>query len=187
LGGQAGVARRPLGPAGVVDLPVYLESTWEVFMFMHRFRETAAEEGLERDPTSFGGRDFAIATWLSDDFSRDEIHALRDLFRVSPHRVGVRARLGILSFERGRLDEAEFHLRWVCERDPMHREAHLYRGEALQLLGRAEDALPVLERARELDPGNARAHYLLGLVYDRRQCSLEAEENYRRARELWNS
>jgi Flp pilus assembly protein TadD len=156
-------------------------------MYLHRFPEllsgawAAPGPALETPPDPDHGKVGA------HDLVTEEVHALRHLFRISPDRIGVRARLGILSFERGRFDEAEFHLRWVCERDPRHGEAHLYRGEALHRLGKTDEALPILERARELDPGNARTHYLLGILYAGRERTEEAEENYRRARQLWNS
>jgi Flp pilus assembly protein TadD len=72
----------------------------------------------------------------------------------------------------------------VCGQDPDHAAAHLYRGEALNRLGRVDEALEVLERARVLSPDHARIYYLLGILYDRKYLREEASAMYRRAREL---
>ena len=75
-------------------------------------------------------------------------------------------------------------MRWVCEHDAENGAAFFYRGEALNRLGRTEEAMPVLERATVLQPSNARAFYLLGILYDRKHLPEEAALMYRKAREL---
>ena len=47
--------------------------------------------------------------------------------------------------------------------------ATVLRGEALNRLGRSDEALDVLLRAVELDPDNARAYQVMGMIYDRKR------------------
>ena len=109
---------------------------------------------------------------------------LRRAQRLEPDSVGVRASLGVLLFRRGLYAQSEAELRWVCERDETHGPAHFYRGEALNRLGRWDQALEALERAVHLQPHNARAFYTMGILYDRKHLPREAQAMYRRAREL---
>lgn len=109
---------------------------------------------------------------------------LRKAVRLEPNRIDVRANLGILHFRRGLYAQAEAELAWVCGEDPEHGPAHLYRGEALNRLGRADEALEVLERASHLEPRNPRIFHLMGILYDRKHLAEEAALMYRRAREL---
>jgi Flp pilus assembly protein TadD len=74
-------------------------------------------------------------------------------------------------------------LRPVCDGDPDHAAAHYYRGEALNRLGRVEEALEVLLRAVELQPDDPRAYHTLGRLYDRRNEPDKAARMYRLARE----
>lgn len=115
----------------------------------------------------------------------DEAEAqLRKAARLDPGGVDVRANLGILYFRRGLYGQSEQELRWVCEQDAEHGLAHFYRGEALNRLGRVEEALETLERALHLQPGKARIYYLLGILYDKKNLPQEAAGMYRKAREL---
>jgi Flp pilus assembly protein TadD len=98
--------------------------------------------------------------------------------------VEVRASLGILFFRRGVYAAAEVELGWVCEQDAEHGAAFFYRGEALNRLGRTEEAMAALERATVLQPTNAKAFYTLGILYDRQHLPEEAALMYRKAREL---
>jgi Flp pilus assembly protein TadD len=109
---------------------------------------------------------------------------LKRAARLDPTRTDVRANLGILYLRRGLCEPAEVELRWVCERDRDHAAAHFYRGEALNCLGRVEEALRVLERAVQLQPGNSRAYQLMGILYDRKREPDMAAAMYRRAREV---
>jgi Flp pilus assembly protein TadD len=115
-----------------------------------------------------------------DDAERE----FRKALKINPENVDLRANLGILFFRRGLYGQAEVELRWVCERDENHATAHFYRGEALNRLGRVEEALEALNRATLLQPGNARAYYTLGILYDKKHLPEQAEQMYRKSREL---
>jgi len=109
---------------------------------------------------------------------------LRRAMRIDPSRTDIRANLGILYFRRGLYQQADNELRWVCEQDPEHGPAHLYRGEALNRLGRIDEALDTLETASRLQPHNPRIYYVMGILYDRKHLPTEAAAMYRRSREV---
>ena len=109
---------------------------------------------------------------------------LRKAARLDPGGIDVRANLGILYFRRGLYSQSDQELRWVCDNDPDHTLAHFYRGEALNRLGRVDEALEMLERAAHLQPNRARIYYLMGILYDKKNLSREAGVMYRKAKEL---
>ena len=109
---------------------------------------------------------------------------LRKAARIDPGRTDVRANLGILYFRRGLYSRSDQELQWVCEDDPDHTLAHFYRGEALNRLGRVDEALEMLERAVHLQPKRARVYYLMGILYDKKNLKREAEVMYRKAKDL---
>ncbi len=141
-----------------------------------------AAVGLEPDNSELLGN-FGAALASSGQYDEAEVQ-LRKAARLDPGGPDVRANLGILYFRRGLYAQCEEELRWVCEHDRDHALAHFYRGEALNRLGRVEEALITLERAAHLQPGKARIYYLLGILYDRKNLPREAGAMYRRAREL---
>jgi len=99
-------------------------------------------------------------------------------------RFLCRFRPGVIAFRRGVYAMAEADLGWVCEQDDAHGSAFYYRGEALNRLGRFDEALQALERVTVLQPQSAKAFYTLGHLYDRKHMGEEAARMYRRAREL---
>lgn len=107
--------------------------------------------------------------------------------RLAPEDPAIRTAVGILLFRRGLYARAEVELRPVCDGDCEHATAHYYRGEALNRLGRVDEALEVLGRAIELEPDDVRPYHTLGRLYDRKNQPEDAARMYRRARELTGS
>ena len=62
--------------------------------------------------------------------------------------------------------------------------AHFFRGEALNRLGRVDEALATMERTIQLQPRNWRAYNTLRMLFDRKDDRERASEMYRQAREL---
>jgi Flp pilus assembly protein TadD len=114
----------------------------------------------------------------------DAERELRRAQKIDPESVEVRANLGILYHRRGLYAQAENELRWVCERDHQHGPAHFYRGEALNRLGKVDQALDVLERAMRLQPNNYKIYHTMGILYDKKRMPVEASQMYRKMREL---
>ena len=104
--------------------------------------------------------------------------------RLDPLNLQVRVGEAILAFRKGLYAAAEAQLRGICKRNPSHGPAHFYRGEALNRLGRFDEALQTMERAIELQPRNWRAYHTLGMLFDRKDERERASEMYRQAREL---
>ena len=109
---------------------------------------------------------------------------LKRALRLEPESVEVRAKEGLLAFRKGLYADAEAGFRGVCKHDPDHGPAHFYRGEALNRLGRVDEALQVMERVIQLQPHNWRAYHTLGMLYDKKHERERAAEMYRRAQEL---
>lgn len=114
----------------------------------------------------------------------DAEESLRRAQSLDPERGDVRTRLGILAFRRGLFVQAEADLRLACEEDPQDALAFLYRGEALNVLGRIDEAFEAVDTALRLNPEHSRTHYLMGILLDRKNRHQEAGTMYRRAREL---
>jgi Flp pilus assembly protein TadD len=104
--------------------------------------------------------------------------------RIDSANVQARVCEAILSFRKGLYAEAEIRLKEICDRNPSHGPAHFYRGEALNRLGRVDEALKTMERTIQLQPRNWRAYHTLGMLFDRKEDRQRAAEMYRQAREL---
>ena len=109
---------------------------------------------------------------------------LRRAQKIDADGIHVRLAIGVLYFRRGLYALAETELRWVCTRDPDIGPAFYYRGEALNRLGRYDEACQAMEHAKTLMPNDPRPFYTLGHLYDRRHQPHEAAEMYRHARRL---
>jgi Flp pilus assembly protein TadD len=126
-----------------------------------------------------------LASTLTSLARYDEAEAiLRRAQKVDPDDLRVHLAVGILYFRRGLYAQSEVELRWVCARDRESGPAFYYRGEALNRLGRYDEAVQALERAAALLPNDPKPVYTLGHLYDRRHQPEEAAEMYRRARRL---
>lgn len=109
---------------------------------------------------------------------------LRHAFRMDPTNLEIRANLGILLFRRGLYHQAAAELETVCAAKPDDGLPLYYRGEALNRLGRVDEAIEALERVIELIPGNHKAYYTLGVLFDKKNLPEKAAVMYRKARRL---
>jgi Flp pilus assembly protein TadD len=110
--------------------------------------------------------------------------ALGVAFRLDPTSLEIRTNLGILLFRRGLYERAAAELKVVCAARPDDGLPLFYKGEALNRLGKVEEAIEALERVTELIPGNPRAYYTLGVLFDKKNLPEKAAVMYRKAREL---
>ena len=159
--------------------------------------------GIRHD--EMGRHELAIEAFLAaTELSPDNIEALAHLaaaygalgrfgeadvaidraIRLDPMNLQVRVGEAILAFRKGLYATAEIQLKRICERNPAHGPAHFYRGEALNRLGRVDEALQTMERTIQLQPRNWRAYHTLGMLFDRKEDRERASEMYRQAREL---
>ena len=111
-------------------------------------------------------------------------HAIGRAIQLDPMNLHARVAEAIIAYRKGLYDAAEEQLKGICERNPSHGPAHFYRGEALNRLGRVDEALATMERTIQLQPRNWRAYHTLGMLFDRKDDRERASEMYRQAREL---
>jgi len=90
----------------------------------------------------------------------------------------------VIFFRRGLYAQAEQELKRAIELDQHAALAYHYRGEALNQLGRVDEALAMLERAAQLQPGHARTYYVMGILFDKKNRPQEAAAMFRKAREV---
>jgi len=109
---------------------------------------------------------------------------LRRAQKLDAESLDVRLGIGILYFRRGLYAHAEQELGWVCARSRNNGQPFYYRGEALNRLGRFDEARQAMERAKVLMPNDPRPLLTLGHLYDRQHQAEEAAEMYRQARRL---
>jgi Flp pilus assembly protein TadD len=76
------------------------------------------------------------------------------------------------------------HFRRSLEFQPDNPRTCYYLGDALNQAGDLAGARAALEHAIQLDPHDAKTHYLLGRVLDRLGHPEEAAARYQRSREL---
>jgi Flp pilus assembly protein TadD len=113
---------------------------------------------------------------------------MRDTVEKRPENAKALVTLGghLLGLER--FNEAETHLRAAVAvprrpgDDPgLPALARMYLGSSLAAQGKLEEAIPNLEKARELNPGLGEPHAFLGEVYATQGRFLEAAESFDRA------
>lgn len=93
----------------------------------------------------------------------------------------LRYNMGIAEAARGRLAEAEAHLRRATALDPQLAEAHINLGIVLHQQGRAPEALTAYTRASEIAPEEPRAHHNAGVALQELGRPQEAERRFRMA------
>jgi len=109
---------------------------------------------------------------------------LRRAQKLDPSRSDVYTQLGIMYFKRGLYANAEVELKRAVELNSENGVAHYYRGESLNHLSRVEEALEALQRAVQQQPGNLRAYQIMGILYDKKGMPQQANEMYRKMREV---
>jgi Flp pilus assembly protein TadD len=77
---------------------------------------------------------------------------------------------------------ASFHK--ALEFQPDNGKTYYYLGDALNQTGDLPGARAALERAVQVNPNDAKAYHLMGRVLDRMNLPEQAQEMYRRCREL---
>ena len=149
--------------------------------------ELAIEEFLaaqKLEPDNVEALSHLAATYGALGWFAKADRTIDSALRIDPVNVQARVCEAILSFRKGLYVEAEIQLERICDGDPSHGPAHFYRGEALNRLGRVDEALKAMGRTIQLQPRNWRAYHTLGMLFDRKEDRERASEMYRQAREL---
>lgn len=96
----------------------------------------------------------------------DAQRALDALAIQRPEPAGVERLRGLVAYQRNAMPAAEAAFVQAVEQDPSDLESMQMRGVVLYRMGRAAEAIPLLEKAHEAGPvANADPEYVLGLCY----------------------
>jgi tetratricopeptide (TPR) repeat protein len=106
----------------------------------------------------------AIATAETGDFAAS-LDQLRQLAQQNPDFAPAQQRLGIALLELGDFGATEAAFGKVLELRPERPEGYIGAAEVRLRRGEPEGAVPLLESALGLAPGNRTAHHLLGTAY----------------------
>jgi tetratricopeptide (TPR) repeat protein len=93
------------------------------------------------------------------------IEQFRAAVKADPKWPNVHFGLGYLLWTQNQFDEAEKEFQAELENVPDNAQAMTYLADCKMQLGQMGDALPIAEKAVQLDPGIAKAHMDLGVIY----------------------
>jgi Tfp pilus assembly protein PilF len=108
----------------------------------------------------------------------DAVQSFDEVLRLAPGLTEAQVNLAIARFNRNRKedpDTASRELTAVLAREPGNLRALYFQAIVLQNVGRAEEAVPILEQVVRARPEDGAAWYLLGLCKQRLQQPAEAE------------
>lgn len=115
----------------------------------------------------------------------DSIAAFQTVLRADPHSVRAENNLGLALEGKGLLDQAmtSYHHAIDLEQpdQPGNEQPYINLGSLLTRLGRTQEARPLLEKAVDIGPNSARAHYELGKACFRLNQLAEAQQQLERA------
>lgn len=152
-----------------------------------RWSEAAAEyhKVLELQPSREGIHYLIARLLLSQPAAGSERDSMRELAKkeleaeiaLNERNPGAQFILAELARDEGRMDEAELRFGKATQYDAGFGHAWLGLGRSLLAEEKAADAIPPLERAVQLLPDLAEAHYQLALAYSRagRQVDFQRE------------
>lgn len=121
------------------------------------------------------------------DEMKDKEGAIRELHaavKANPREPNVHFGLGYLLWTQSAYAEAAQEFAAELANDPDHALARLYLADSDIQLGNMDAARPLLEALVKSEPGNAKAHLDLGIVYAETQRNGEAIREYEAAAKL---
>ena len=109
--------------------------------------------------------------------------SLQEALRIDPDAAAVRGMFGYVLWRQGRAQEAERELRQASRALPREAGIHDNLGNALQVLGRLDEAVAEYNSALQLEPGPSRAEILndLGIACAKLGRMDEAVSKFREA------
>jgi tetratricopeptide (TPR) repeat protein len=117
---------------------------------------------------------------ISDEAKRE----LQQELAIDPNNAGAEYVLGALARQNQQWDEAIAHFSRATKLDAGFGDAFLELGTSLIFLKRFSEAIPTLETAVRLQPGNPGAHYNLAMAYSRSGRKDDAEKEFATHRQL---
>ena len=114
--------------------------------------EAAFRRALQRNPADFSAA-IGLAHLLSCMTRHDEaLQRINDAIRIDPHSPIAATLKGQFLFHAGRVAESLTHLRSTHEAHPAFWIAQIHLARALSASGRHDEALQMLQKARDSDP-----------------------------------
>ena len=169
--------------------PVHIEGRLHFARLLDRLEEAneavdVLSEGLRRAPdqTEFLVLRGSILGRLQR--YREADADLRRVLRLHPSHAPAQFELGLLLWRRGLVQEAAVSFHRALEFQPDNAKTYYYLGDSLNQLGDLVGARAAVERALQVCPDDAKAYHLMGRVLDRMCLPDQAQEMYRRGREL---
>ncbi|HEY3012665.1 MAG TPA: tetratricopeptide repeat protein [Gemmatimonadales bacterium] len=169
--------------------PAHIEGRLHFARLLDRLEEASEavdvlSEGLRRAPdqTEFLVLRGAILGRLQR--YREAETDLRRALRLHPSHAPAQFELGLLLWRRGLVQEAAACFHRALEFQPDNAKTYYYLGDALNQMGDLPGARAAVERAIQVSPGDAKTYHLMGRVLDRMSLPEQAQEMYRRGREL---
>jgi Tfp pilus assembly protein PilF len=141
----------------------------------------AAAKASPREPNVYFGVGFLY--WKSNQYDQAEVRFQNQL-ALDPSNAPTLAYLGDIEMKRGNTDKALGHLRQAVQARADIRIAYLDLGAILTDQRRYKDAIFFLQRAVQLDPAQADAHYRLGRVYQNMGNAAAAQQELKKVQEL---
>ena len=109
---------------------------------------------------------------------------LRRVLPLHPSHAPGQFELGLLQWRRGLVREAAASFHRALEFQPDNAKTYYYLADALNQQGDLAGARVALQRSIQVNPDDAKTYHLMGRVLDRMNLTEEAQEMYRRGREL---
>src|SRR5688572_4241178 len=169
--------------------PQHVEARLHLAHLLDRLEEAAdaadvLSEGLRRsaDQTEFLVLRGALLGRLQR--YREAESDLRRVLRLHPSHAPAQFELGLLLWRRGLVQEAASSFHRALEFQPDSAKTYYYLGDSLNQIGDLIGARAAVERALQVTPDDAKCYHLMGRVLDRLSLPDQAQEMYRRGREL---
>ena len=125
-----------------------------------------------------------VLTWRQCGMYADSETLWRTTIVRNPNSSMARNNLGVIYFDKGRLDEAMACFRKALEIQPDSANAHFNLGHILFRQGRLDEAAAHFQRDLEIQPNDAKAHSNLALVLLQKGQTDEAMAHCRKALEI---
>jgi tetratricopeptide (TPR) repeat protein len=138
-----------------------------------KWDEAAAEYNkiLQREPNTPGIHYRLGRIILSKPQAPTTVEDARNEFqaelRINPRNAGAEYVLGEMARQAQQWDDAIDHFLKASKLDANFGDAFLGLGFSLNFVGRFAEAIPALESATKLQPGNPAGHYQLAIAYNR--------------------
>jgi tetratricopeptide (TPR) repeat protein len=123
----------------------------------------------------------AVLTWRQSTMYADIEALWRTTLARNPSCWMAHNNLGIVLFEKGKIDDAIAHYRWTLEMQPDYSEADYNLGNALLEKGEIDEAILHCERAVTLQPNDAEARVAFGNALLGKQRIDDAISQYEKA------